>query len=139
MPVLCALSADGVVEQLAQPRRDGAGPAVADRAVVDFGDRREMGGRARHEELIADVEFGTVDRPFGHFDSKLVFRELDEWIRHRIRALHLKHWRRGPLIYRELRARGLSELAAARVAANARRWWKNSAMLGDNGALPEIK
>ena len=62
-------------------------------------------------------------------DTPKVFRELDEWIRHRLRALHLRHWRRGRTIYRELRARGLSEYAAARVAANGRRWWKNSAKL----------
>jgi group II intron reverse transcriptase/maturase len=62
-------------------------------------------------------------------DTPGVFRELDEWIRHRLRALHLKHWRRGRTIYRELRARGLSENAATRVAANGRRWWKNSAKL----------
>jgi group II intron reverse transcriptase/maturase len=57
-----------------------------------------------------------------------IFRSLEEWIRHRLRALHLKHWKRGRTIFRELRARGLSELAAARVAANGRRWWRNSAM-----------
>ncbi len=62
-------------------------------------------------------------------DTPRVFSELDEWIRHRLRALHLKHWRRGWTIYRELRARGLSEHGAKRVAANGRRWWKNSAML----------
>ena len=37
-----------------------------------------------------------------------VFRGLDEWIRHRLRALQLKHWKRGTVIYRELRARGMS-------------------------------
>ena len=37
-----------------------------------------------------------------------VFRELDEWLRHRLRALQLKHWRRGTTIYRELRAMGAS-------------------------------
>jgi RNA-directed DNA polymerase len=58
-----------------------------------------------------------------------IFRGLDEWIRHRLRALHLKHWRRGKTIFRELRARGLSVIGAARVAANARRWWRNSGML----------
>ena len=62
-------------------------------------------------------------------DTPGVFRALDEWIRHRLRALHLKHWRRGTTIYRELRARGLPEHAAARVAANGHRWWRNSAML----------
>jgi RNA-directed DNA polymerase len=47
-----------------------------------------------------------------------IFADLDEWIRHRLRAIHLKHWKRGKTIYRELRARGLPEAAAATVAAN---------------------
>ena len=57
-----------------------------------------------------------------------VFRSLDEWLRHRLRALQLKHWKRGTTIYRELRRLGAREEQAARVAANARRWWRNSAM-----------
>jgi group II intron reverse transcriptase/maturase len=57
-----------------------------------------------------------------------VFAELDEWIRHRLRALQLKQWKRGTTIFRELTARGLSRDAAAKVAGNGRRWWKNSAM-----------
>ena len=61
-------------------------------------------------------------------DTPGIFRRLDQWIRHRLRALHLRHWKRGRIIYRELRARGLSEQAASHVAANGRRWWKNSAM-----------
>lgn len=65
---------------------------------------------------------------FSLADTPRVFRELDEWIRHRLRALHLKHWKRGTTIFRELRARGLSGAAAGRVARNGRRWWKNSAM-----------
>jgi len=61
-------------------------------------------------------------------DTPGVFARLDEWTRHRLRALQLKHWKRGTTIYRELRARGMSERAAASVAANGRRWWHNSAM-----------
>ena len=61
-------------------------------------------------------------------DTPKIFRDLDEWIRHRLRALHLKHWKRGTTIYRELRSRGMSHVSAARVAANGRRWWHNSAM-----------
>ena len=68
-------------------------------------------------------------------DTPGVFRELDQWIRHRLRALQLKQWKRGRTIYRELRARGMSKGNASRVAANARRWWKNSAM-SLNAALP---
>jgi len=62
-------------------------------------------------------------------DTTRILANLDEWIRHRLRAIHLKHWKRGTTIYRELRARGLPEHAAATVAANGRRWWKNSAKL----------
>lgn len=57
-----------------------------------------------------------------------VFDELDGWIRHRLRAVQLKHWKRGRTIYRELIARGMPDQAARRVAANGRRWWRNSAM-----------
>lgn len=55
-----------------------------------------------------------------------VLRDLDKWIRHRLRAIQLKHWKRGKTIYRELRRRGLSHDAARQVAANSRRWWRNS-------------
>jgi RNA-directed DNA polymerase len=57
-----------------------------------------------------------------------VFADLDGWVRHRLRAVQLKHWKRGRVIYRELVARGMPVRAARRVAANGRRWWHNSAM-----------
>jgi len=62
-------------------------------------------------------------------DTPGVFEDLDKWIRHRLRAIHLKHWKRGTTIFRELRARGLSVDGAAKVAYFGRRWWKNSGML----------
>ena len=64
-----------------------------------------------------------------------VFADLDKWIRHRLRAIQLKQWKRGRTIFRELRSRGLSVNGAAKVAGNGRRWWRNSAMLL-NAALP---
>jgi group II intron reverse transcriptase/maturase len=57
-----------------------------------------------------------------------VFADLDAWVRHRLRAVQLKHWKRGKVVYRELVARGMPPDAARRVAANSRRWWHNSAM-----------
>jgi len=62
-------------------------------------------------------------------------RDLDEWIRHRLRAIQLKQWKRGRTVFRELRARGLSHVHAAKVASNVRSWWGNSS-LGINVALP---
>lgn len=63
-----------------------------------------------------------------------VWRGLDEWLRHRLRAIQLKFWCRGPTVYRELRALGASSDLAARIAGNSRRWWHNSA-LGLNRVL----
>jgi len=59
--------------------------------------------------------------------SKRARNELDRWLRHRLRALQLKQWRRGTTIYRELRRLGASASVARSVAANSRRWWHNSA------------
>lgn len=89
---------------------------------------RRTRGRSM-EQVIADL------RPYllgwkGYFrlaQAARAWQELDEWLRHRLRALQLKHWRRGTTIYRELRALGASEATARRVAANSRRWWRNSA------------
>jgi RNA-directed DNA polymerase len=55
-----------------------------------------------------------------------VWRRLDEWVRHRLRALQLKHWKRGKVMFRELRALGASFKVARQVAANSRCWWSNS-------------
>jgi len=91
---------------------------------------RRSGGRSV-EQVVARLRAYLVGwkEYFRLADTPNVFSTIDEWIRHRLRALHLKHWKRGTTIYRELRARGLSERGAAKVAGNGRRWWKNSGML----------
>ena len=53
-------------------------------------------------------------------------RRLGEWMRHRLRAVQLKQWKRGTTAYRELRALGAAPDLAARVAGHLRRWWHNS-------------
>ncbi|MBU3696585.1 reverse transcriptase domain-containing protein, partial [Dechloromonas sp.] len=55
-----------------------------------------------------------------------VWRTLDEWMRHRLRAIQLKHWKRGTTMYRELKVLGASETVARRVAGNARSYWRNA-------------
>jgi RNA-directed DNA polymerase len=64
-----------------------------------------------------------------------VFRDLDGWLRHRLRALHLKHWKRGSTMFAALQRLGASRSDALAVASNARCWWKNSRMYL-NRALP---
>jgi RNA-directed DNA polymerase len=63
---------------------------------------------------------------FGLAQTPRVWCELDAWLRHRLRAIQLKHWKRPQTIYRELKALGAAATVAKRVAANSRRWWRNS-------------
>jgi group II intron reverse transcriptase/maturase len=68
-------------------------------------------------------------------DTPKIFRGLDEWIRHRLRAIQLKHWKRGRTAYRELEARGVPSWLAQQAAAKVSCWWKTSAKALNN-ALP---
>jgi group II intron reverse transcriptase/maturase len=94
--------------------------------------------RGRSLEQIAEDLRGYVPGWKAYFrlaQTPRVMRELDEWLRHRLRAVQLKQWRRGTTMYRELRLLGANPVLAARIAANARRWWHNSRM-GLNNVLP---
>jgi RNA-directed DNA polymerase len=63
---------------------------------------------------------------YGLAQTPRIWRSLDEWLRHRLRAIQLKHWKRGTTIYRELCTLGASPGVAQRVAGNSRCWWRNS-------------
>jgi len=66
---------------------------------------------------------------FGLAQTPKVWQRLDEWLRHRLRAIQLRQWKRPRTIYRELKALGASQDVAKQVAGNCHRWWRNSAML----------
>ena len=70
---------------------------------------------------------------FGMAQTPKVWRGLDEWLRHRLRAIQLRHWKRPKAIYRELKALGASEDVANQVAGNCHRWWRNS-----DGAIKRV-
>ena len=65
-----------------------------------------------------------------------VFCDLDRWIRHRLRMVQLKQWKRGTTVYRKLRARGVPERDAQGAATHARRWWKTSMHKALHIAMP---
>lgn len=106
--------------------------AVAHKAMADFKARirqftQRSGGRSIEQtvERLRPYLLGWKAY-FGLAQTPKVWRELDEWLRHRLRAIQLKQWRRPRTIYRELRALGATPDAALQVAGNARRWWRNS-------------
>lgn len=106
--------------------------AVAHKAQADFKVRirqltRRSGGRSMAQVVskLRPYMLGWKAY-FGLAQTPGIWRELDEWLRHRLRAIQLKHWKRPSTIYRELKALGAVESVAKRVAANSRRWWRNS-------------
>jgi RNA-directed DNA polymerase len=62
---------------------------------------------------------------FGLAQTPKVWLGLDEWIRHRLRAIQLKQWRRTSTIRRELKKLGASDAVANLVFGN-NRWWHSS-------------
>lgn len=58
-----------------------------------------------------------------------IWRGLDRWVRHRLRAFQLKQWKNGPTVYRELRKLGASKQVANRTAGHAKSWWRSSAQM----------
>ncbi|WP_368046105.1 group II intron reverse transcriptase/maturase [Rhizobium sp. CBN3] len=108
---------------------------VAGKAIKAFKERiRELTPRVTGRSLKAVVERLSIfvrgwKAYFRLAQTPSVFNDLDEWMRHRLRAIQLKQWKRGRTIFRELMARGASLKVALQVAGNARRWWRNSAKL----------
>lgn len=108
---------------------------VADRPMQAFKARirrltRRSGGRSMEQtvEKLRPYLLGWKAY-FGLAQTPKVWRGLDEWLRHRLRAIQLRHWKRPRTIYRELKALGASEDVARQVAGNCHRWWRNSAKL----------
>ena len=107
---------------------------VADKAKETYKQRiRQLTRRSGGRSLPEVVERLRTDMPgwkayFQLAQTPKVFRKLDEWLRHRLRALQLKHWRRGSIMYRELLAMGAAKTDARAVAGNSRCWWRNSRM-----------
>lgn len=63
---------------------------------------------------------------FGLAQTPKIWRELDKWLRRRLRAVQLKQWRRATTTYKRVRALGASHELACQIAAGSSRWWHNS-------------
>jgi len=63
-------------------------------------------------------------------------RELDQWIRRRLRAIPWKQWKRGRTRYKKLRRRGVGRELAARAAGSPHGPWRLSHSPALNIAFP---
>src|SRR5229473_3803972 len=63
---------------------------------------------------------------FGFCETPSVLRELDQWIRRRLRAIPWKQWKRGRTRYKKLRRRGVGRELAARAAGSPHGPWRLS-------------
>jgi RNA-directed DNA polymerase len=61
---------------------------------------------------------------FGFCETPSVLRDLDSWIRHRIRSLMWKQWKRGRRRFAELVRRGVSRDLAAQTAGSHHGPWR---------------
>lgn len=105
---------------------------VASKALNTFKQRiRELTGRSGGCSMVDVVQRlrSYVLGWKGYFQlaqTPRIWRKLDEWLRHRLRAIQLKHWTHGATMHRELLSLGAAPSVARKVAENSRCWWRNS-------------
>jgi RNA-directed DNA polymerase len=61
---------------------------------------------------------------FGVCQTPSVLRNLDQWLRRRLRAIAWKQWKRGSTRFAELRRRGVGRDLAARTAGSPHGPWR---------------
>ncbi|MEK7317349.1 MAG: group II intron reverse transcriptase/maturase [Candidatus Eisenbacteria bacterium] len=115
--------------------------AVAPKAMAKMKDRVRALTRRSGGKSLADVvdKLALYLRGWrGYFrlaQSQRRLTDIDGWIRHRLRALKLKQWRRGTTAFREALRMGANPDQAAQIASGLRRWWLNARMLA-NSIMP---
>ena len=107
-----------------EPRR-----RIAPKALVRFKQRvRELTGRTRGISIERMTkELASYLRGwkgyFGFAETPSVFRNLDPWIRRRLRSMIWKQWKRGKVRFAKLFALGVSKDLAAQTAGSVHGPW----------------
>jgi RNA-directed DNA polymerase len=110
-----------------QPRR-----RIAPQSLARFRSRvRELTRRTRGSSLAQIIKELSVyligwRGYFGFCETPSVLRELDQWIRRRLRAIVWKQWKSGPTRFAKLRRCGVGPVLAAQAAGSPRGPWRLS-------------
>jgi len=102
---------------------------------------RELTRRTRGvslERMVADlaVYLRGWKGYFGICETRSVLRELDSWVRRRLRCLVWKQWKRGRTRFAELRLRGIGKDLAAQTAGSSHGPWRIARSPALSIALP---
>jgi len=104
--------------------------AVAPEALARLKDEirartRRSGGRSITQVIAALADYLRGWKGyFRHAQQRSSLKTIDAWLRHRLRAIHLKQWRSGRAVLRALRALGVPEERARRVARSGAGGWR---------------
>ena len=63
---------------------------------------------------------------YHHADTSTFFRDIDSWIRHRLRMGLLKQWKKPATVKRHLLARGIAPIEAAQLSSSRLGYWRLS-------------
>lgn len=106
--------------------------AVAPKAIETFKQRiktitKRVGGRGMTQVAEQMREYLPGWKSYFRLaQTPQTFKNLDSWVRHRLRAMQLKHWRKGTTIYSRLRSLGATHEQATLMAGGAGHWWRHS-------------
>jgi RNA-directed DNA polymerase len=122
----------------AEPKR-----RIAPRAILRFKKRiRELTRRTRGVSIermaqeLARYLRGWLGY-FGKCQTPSILRKLDEWLRHRLRSVIWKQWKRGSVRFAELKRRGVGKDLAAQTAGSAHGPWRLANSPALSFALPK--
>lgn len=119
----------------------GGGLGIAPKSIERFKEkvrkitRRNRGVKLEKvtEELNSLVR-GWVNY-FRHASAKTRLRELDEWIRRKVRCYRLKQCKRAWPVFNFLHERGLKEWRAWELAGSSKGWWRKARMAQAHTAM----
>lgn len=115
---------------------------IAPKAVVRFKERvREETRRTRGvsiERMIAGLSryLSGWHGYFAFCETLSVLRDLDSWVRRRLRSVVWKQWKRGRVRFAELRRRGVGKDLAAQTAGSCHGPWRLSKSPALSFAMP---
>ena len=102
---------------------------------------REISGRSRGRKMVGVFEelrsylLGWKSY-FRLAETPKVFRELDHWLRRRLRMVQLCQWRGVRRIREQLQKRGVPAEVIRPIVGNVGRWWKIANLPGVTKAFP---